>query len=380
MNNYYCYLIFCFCLFSCNEKTKGQEPLEKKSETSISKATQKGKTPSNDWEKQSLKGSVKSVIDFYESDSSIVMFDASGRIVKEGTYYPVKGFSGHTYEFDSLGNPLKIYDGGRSYSLSDDFSTYSYDNMVNTYNSKGLLIAYETADTSNDSYKCHLKYDNKGRLIEEKNTGLEDTEWYNLTEYAYDKNGFLAKKKVRRVEERLREMWLYENDKFGNIVQETYYSPNFKIAIKKYTYDKAGNPVEIIYTVRRLTYEEEETIYYNRKLSKEDEDLAKLLDEERPKVSRRKTTKTYDERNNCTKKLVYENKALVESTSYVYDEYNNAIRFAEKKVEEDGFVAYDFVFDYQYEYDSEGNWLRKMHKAEDSTLVLEAERIITYHE
>lgn len=376
MNNFYWCIIFCFCLFSCGETTKGQENLIEEDDTSISKATQKGKTPRNDREEQDLKGAVRSVLDFYESDSSIVVFDSLGRIVKEGIYYPVKGFSGHTYEFDSLGNPLKIYDGGRSYDPNDDFSIYFYDSIINTYDSKGQLIVYQTADTSRrDAYKCHLSYDKDGRLIEEKYMGLTDDNWYNLIEYAYDKNGFLAKKKIRREKERLREMTLYENDKFGNVVKETFYSPNLKVATSVYTLDAAANPVEKIYTVRDLTFSEIEKIYHNRTASKEDQEFDKeSMESGMYPLSTIRTVQTFDANNNCTSTLTYKKGSLQDKSSYVYDAHNNAIKITSGISKED-----EYIVDYQYEYDEVGNWVKRLYKDENDSLVLEAERRITYY-
>jgi hypothetical protein len=375
MNNYYCFIFICFCLFSCGETTKGQGGSKGKDETSTSKATQKGKTPSNDREEDGLVGAVKSVIDFYERDSSVVVFDTLGRIEKEGVLYPVKGFSGHTYTFDSFGNPLKIYDGGRFYHPDDDFSTYFYDSIINTYNSKGQLITYETSDSSRDGYKCHLRYNDNGQLIEEKNTNLTDDDWYNLLEYAYDKNGFLTKKKIRREKDKLREMTLYENDKFGNVVKETFYSPSMKVKTTIYTLDAAGNQIEQVSTIRDLTYSEAEKIYYNKTVSKEDQEFdQESMESGLYPILTTKTVKTFDANNNCISTVTYQDENLQYKYSYVYDAYNNIIKTTSKGGEEAASVTNN-----QYEYDEGGNWVKRFYKYENDSLVLEAERIISYY-
>jgi len=95
MNSWFCFVVLCFCLFSCDETTKGQ-------------SSSKKKNPKNDREKAGLKGAVKFAISMSpEKDSSILAFDSLGRLIKEGDFYGKKGFSGKVYIFDSLGNSLK---------------------------------------------------------------------------------------------------------------------------------------------------------------------------------------------------------------------------------------------------------------------------------
>jgi hypothetical protein len=280
-----------------------------------------------------------------------------------------------TYEFDSLGNPLKIYDIGRMYDPNDGFSNYLFNKLVNVYDSKGQHISYETVDTSlRDSYKCNLRYDDNGRLIEEKYRELTDENWYRLIEYTYDKNGFLAKEKNRGIDG-LREMTLYENDQFGNVLKKSFYSPDRTLEIIEYTYDAAANEVLKTQIDRELYYGEVEEIYHNRKVSKEDKKTDKDLVESgvypKPVVS--ESIKTFDADNNCTSITDQENGVLRYKASYVYDKYNNSIKTIEKIPVEEAYTT-------EYEYDLKGNWLKRMQANKDSSLVIKEERIIVYYE
>ncbi len=376
MNKWWCFILLSWGLFSCNGATSQQE--SNKEETtlisSISKATQKRISPNNDKEKAELKGKVKSVLSLSETgDSSIVMFDALGRLIKEGNFFGSKGFSGHTYEFDSLGNPLKLYDGGRVYDPEDDFSTYFSDTILNTYDAKGQLIAYQTVDTGRNGYKYILEYSDKGQLLREISQSIDGKEVFTIVKYAYDNNGFLAKKATQRAhQDYIREMKVYENDAFGNVVKETFYTPNRKVAVKKYTMDAAANPIQMIYTVREATNVEVDEVYYQKIATKESKNLDELLG--KPKTVIRKTMQIFDDKSQCTSLIEYENGVMIEKMHYTYDQQGNCVEI------ESGLTPADkYVVHYQYEYDANGNWLKKWHK-DGEELILETSRIIEYYD
>ncbi len=151
-------------------------------------------------------------------------YDASGNMLtatnQEGTI---------SFEYDTRNQPVRIL--------------YPGDNSFNyTFNNAGLL----TERTEKDGYKTVYSYDDVGNLI-----GVADGTGSVIVSYAYDTAGKLIRKAVRNGAHTT-----YEYDTAGQILRLVNFNKDGTVLSRfEYTYDAAGNPIEINTVEGRYQYE-----------------------------------------------------------------------------------------------------------------------------
>lgn len=210
-----------------------------------------------DWEKEELKGRVKTVEEFERE----AVEKSGGVEIKESSWYPRKELKEYDREgrliesnwraYDDRGKNIYKYDdkGNRIEKNSDGRTVkkwiYKYDEKGNTieneYHSNGSLVE-----------KNIYKYDEEGNKIENNryyyvNGNLGDKEIYKYDEkgkcignHSYGADGRISKS-------------TYKYDEQGNIIEISTYSMDDRLIGKsthEYKYDHEGN------WIRHITYEE----------------------------------------------------------------------------------------------------------------------------
>ncbi|BDS11331.1 hypothetical protein [Aureispira anguillae] len=406
MNKLYPLFLICLLLVSCDNTLSSQNNKKIATKPELhSDALQKRKSPQNDWEREALRGKVKSIQTLpLDEEASITTFDRSGRRLRDG----LLGFEGevncHVYEYDSVGNPLRIYteetssfyDTEKGVNITDFF----YDSIVNTYNDQGQLAFYETVGRGKYGYKNSFEYNDKGELMAEKRTDHAGELIYSMS-YAYDKNGFITASALKKWDGNLKYKNCYENDSYGNVLREKYYMENGQLATTTYKYDKKGNPIEEEYRVQELPYAEFQKVYFGRELSKEEKEETidevehlyqqygtELSEEDKKMLSElddletggeksvRKTIRTFDEAGNCTSEAIYENGKRYEKVQNTYNQHNDLtkIELLYNGEEEAS------IFTWDYEYDAQGNWIKQVEKDNNGEIHQTIERKLEYYD
>jgi antitoxin component YwqK of YwqJK toxin-antitoxin module len=159
-----------------------------------------------DWEKDGLKGKVKSIREItYEA------VEKFGKLTKGEIFCDESGCFVYQRKYDTKGNKIeenRYYSNG---SLDDKY-TYKYDDKGN--------LTEENRYKSNGSldWKKTYKYDGKGNRTE-----------LNI----YDSDGSLDRE------------YTYKYDDKGNLIEENYYNSNGSLSWKyTYKYDGKGNNIE----------------------------------------------------------------------------------------------------------------------------------------
>jgi uncharacterized lipoprotein NlpE involved in copper resistance len=230
----------------------------------------------NDWEKDNLKGKVKSLKVF---DFKAV--DRFGKIEKDS----LKSKSIYTY--DVKGNRIETNIYNSDGSLSDNFS-YKYDDkenkiesnrytsdgrlylkMLDQYDNKGNKIESNWYNSDSSLYlKTLYQYDNKGNKIK-SNSYNPDGSFNDNFSYRYDNKGNMIESKSYKSDGSLewKETNLYNNK--GNIIKENLSFESYNKEMKnfdansEYKYDDKGNWIEqiihhspeISYEIRERTFE-----------------------------------------------------------------------------------------------------------------------------
>ncbi len=124
-----------------------------------------------------------------------------------------------SFEYNARNQPIRIvYPNGNSFNY--------------TYNNAGFL----TERTEKDGYKTTYSYDDIGNLIRVSN-GTGST----IVSYVYETTGKLVRKAVRNGA-----FTTYEYDSAGQILRLVNYNKDGTVLSQfEYTYDAAGNPIEI---------------------------------------------------------------------------------------------------------------------------------------
>ncbi len=158
--------------------------------------------PKNDWEKENLKGKVKSYV--------MLQYDVL---------------------FDSL-------------KTSETFR------IEKEYDKKGNLLKESTTNPQSEiSNRVEYTYDEKN--YRKKAKGYVKDTLKVTVDFEYDENGYLVKEQFLNVEGKLMGKTLYENDKKGNKTEEKRYDQHGKISYRiTFLYDNNENKIEESYYLK----------------------------------------------------------------------------------------------------------------------------------
>jgi hypothetical protein len=274
----------------------------------------------NDWEIYKLKGKVKSMKEFsYKAITTIsgaiikdsikteylatkdvyIIFNANGYKI-EGRGFTKEGVEAYKWVYTYDENQ-KLIKGTLVHDNPEYLTTYSY-----IYNENGKLKQQDVKDyLGNLAYKDVYIYDEKGNIIELGRYDYTAEDYYEYDDYyddyyemeyiyekyiyTYDPSGNAISESYYGNETSSKYLYSY-NDK-GKMTEHAYYDDdNTLIEIVKYAYDEKGNVIEEKYFKNGTTVDKIMTCTYE-----------------------------YDNRNNWTKCIIYEN--------------NIAIMIKERKIE-----------------------------------------------
>ncbi len=204
-----------------------------------------------DWEKENLKGKVKSYTNFtykavekfgeiqkgeridWSDDNYQIIYDNKGNMIEKNGY----NSNGNLiykiiYKYDNKGNKM-------------EYSTYNSNGNLNNkwtnkYDSKGNKIESSVYNSDgNLGSKYTYKYDSKGNKIEENRYYSDGSLNYKWT-YKYDNRGNKIEKKWYKSDGSLwwKNTFKYEYDKHGNWIKQIIYKNDkpYQIVEREYEY------------------------------------------------------------------------------------------------------------------------------------------------
>ena len=180
------------------------------------------KSSKTDWDKQNLKGKVKSI-----KETPYEAIGYSGEYHKKNL--APRGFANNEFSFDETGKLLKEISYNKNGGVLNVY-TYNYDN-------KGLLLSKDTYDSKgNLEEKSVYKHDLQGNITEENsyntNGKLKSNNYYI---YRYNEKG-------NQVE---RYVFVYATDEEGNFSFDENGTAKIEIIYKEEnSYDQKGNKIK----------------------------------------------------------------------------------------------------------------------------------------
>jgi hypothetical protein len=245
-------------------------------------------------------------------------------------------------------------------------------NFVINYNEKGYITwatFYKTRSTLD--YRYTFKYDNAGNRIEETWFDSDNALDYRITRKFSNMGHLLELKRYTDTTATYTEKYVYEPDPSGNPVKTSLYDENdVLITMTTSIYDGYGNRIEddnfdgkgksmgkVLYTYdsRRLKTSEDAYSADGNIMTKK-----KFQYEFRGKLSQQQN---FDN-----------NGKLVEKNVFVFNDKGDENEWT--NFDRTGFVVYKYT--YTYEYDAQGNWIKKT-QLQDGKPVFYTLREIVYN-
>ncbi len=342
-------------------------------------------TEGTDWDYYALKGKVKSIKQTNyvatvnnngeiqrgeKGDYLYIIFDSKGNILEFSNSHPDGSFvEKNTRKYDGSGNIVEF----NSYSPDGSFASKT----KYKYNNKGNLIEqnkYHFNGALTNRYI--IKYDNNGNPIE--------LETYNSAD--------------RATIEALANAISKDEAKSDNTKSD---EPALDLISKTTNkYDDKGNKIEVVAIDNGLfTDKSKKFVKYTRVFDSKGR-VVELINYETSDSIRNKFTFKYDEKSNLSEKLMYSPDGTLNARyTYKYDingnlieddillmpesksfkrntyKYDDRKSLTEKKFFDVGEL--DYTLSYQYEYDSNGNWI-KVTYSENGTPRIIISRVIEY--
>lgn len=332
-----------------------------------------GEKERNDWEKNELKGKVKSYTEFhYELDSSAKTdqdflpkikksFNVQGYIIEDLNYNEEGILDSETrYTYNENNRPAEAlhYDGeGHLESI-----------FTSEYDAQGRLIQVQIRTMDGDSGWTQ-KYDSDGNLIE-KIEYYDNPNYNSSFVYTYDSKGNQIQGEKFDAKGKLLSKYQYNYNKKGKLTEEVWFDTDGKVLSKlAYKYRKKGrvqetknllpdlnSPIEWIAEFDKSgKLIREKTIYANPKLNtsstykfdRNDNPIEDSFYVENGKLDLR-YTHFYDEKGMLTGGTIESSEGISENTfsySYHYDEKEN---WTEQKQYENGKTRLIIKRDYTY--------------------------------
>lgn len=301
------------------------------------------------YEKHALRGKVKQVIDYFACDTL-----ASGQIVPDtATRHYLISY------FNRAGNVVK-----EEYHLTSRDSRRQDGSVQYIYNEQDSCVE----ESRHSGELLRRVYDAQGRLIEIYETDRDGNKEYHSA-YRYDKRG----RKIAAYPVDPKSNYIYERYKYdaaGNCVKKSRYNDSGKLLeTSKMRYDRQGRVVKFRKQARGREYR----VGYLRRSK------AVIFDY----TPHERTEYRYDERGNCVEKISYfpVNKVRARRVRQ-FDAMDNCIddRFYQERGDSIHRKSHTKT---EYEYDAQGNWIRKAHYLVhngESRLGMISLREITYYE
>lgn len=207
----------------------------------------------------------------------------------------------------------------------------------------GLIIKGDTIECSELKYE----FDDKNRLLKEEYC-LMDIMTSN--KYQYDKIGKLIERMSFNHLDRK-----YEYDLAGNQVKELMFDSDGLMGSWEYKYDKNGNRTERIGYLGESFVERWILIY-----DQNDRKVKEYMTGEEPDTIATYSIVTfeYDQKGRIIKTLTTNPETKVQAiSSFKYDDKDNLIQHYSKNDFQSGIVE---IKTFKYEYDMNGNWIRRI--------------------
>lgn len=327
----------------------------------------------NDLKTYNLNGNVKSV---QEKSYEFVGGDAKGNLKRENT-----ATFDTEIEFDS------------NHQLISEKSFLSDGKLVNskTFEFKNRMLTEEEFLPNDVIYKTKYTFDgDKNTIVSKRDKAGKQI---HRTVNTFEK-GLLTQKRVFDVNDQLSERFTYKYDKQGNAVQvaklneyETFYTDVFaydnkKNKVSEARLDKNGKMSykilmtykdSLITNIVTLDSEGKEQSTEKRAYDSKGKILNKSFED---KLNNEfiKESFSYDKSGNLTEWILYNAETKAQSISYKFDEHNNLTQMERR----DATGTVQENKKYAYEYDEQGNWIKKSIINNDlQTFVLE--RKIQYY-
>jgi hypothetical protein len=194
----------------------------------------------------------------------------------------------------------------------------------------GVITKGSRSEKSNSKYDTYTIFNNKGNIVEENIYRSVDYLCYKII-YNYDNYGLKKEKLTYYLDGKLREKEIYEYDSEGKIILEKTYNSEGKYTYRcDFKYEN-GNVIE----TKMFEFE-----YYANSFNYNG-----------------KYTSNYDEYNNLVEINSYDfNNKLMYKRFYKYDNKLNIIEESYNDVQESDIRTTT----YQFEFDSKGNWIRRI--------------------
>lgn len=241
---------------------------------------------------------------------------------------------------------------GPVHTVTEDWGETRF--MINYYDRVGNLIKLDMnygggTQSHLEVFRTVFERDADGRKNRSKTVGA-DGKALDEIHYTYNQSGNLAEQRTYR-EGKLLFKFVYGYDDRGNNVEtKTYLSDGSLRSKSTYTYDSKGNIVTIS-SYKECTSEHVCKLEY-------------------------KAENTHDDKSNRTQAVIYKADGSVDERSvYTY----NAKRQEQEKVVYNADGSFREKETYTYEYDSTGNWIKKISQKavhKDGAFALESSHII----
>lgn len=263
-----------------------------------------------DLTKKNLMGKVKQITekrylvdDKFENIENDTLVETNVLLYDENGFRSKKDFRGSDdpdCKYDEKGNPIEY-----------TYKGWSIHKWKLKWDDKGRVIEESVFDTDgNLKYKRTFKYDNNGNNIEreDQTAYTHDTNRFMYSKYVYkydNKNNKIGWYREDNIDSSLSPMETYKYDDNGNILEEKSFSDGVLSAIIKYDYDNNGNLIEVKTNSLDRDYSSKATINYDEKGNEIERVETGVIDKEPIKI---KNTYKYefDKNGNWIKKIEYE--------------------------------------------------------------------------
>lgn len=291
-----------------------------------------------------LRGNVKQLSEYSQSP-----------VERDGELLPdtiTRGYALTIYHFDHAGNVAweeffrTPYRAENTTAPKENDIYYVYDERGNC--TERRVISY--SDSVAHSHIVRYNYDERGRLVESYDQRTDGRK-NRYEAYDYNRKGQKIKYQYRNKAPKTRKdiepnpQTRYKYNADGQCVREVRYNLRGEIReVVKMSYDAQGNLVKRISIPKVRPNRGGDIVISTGESSSH---IVKLY--------------RYDRRGNCINIRTFINGDKNKDEMIVereYDEWNNCTKYRNYHIDGDS-IRYGYVADYQYEYDAQGNWIKR---------------------
>jgi hypothetical protein len=336
----------------------------------------------SDWRRDQLAGSVRSVqIEFAEANMVNGKLIESKRWPRQRVTYNARGQEVERVNFKEDGSvedtSINRYDSEGRMIGNGDAKKDQYHSIIE-YDSKGKRTEVRGYDGNVLQIREAYTYDDKGRKIEQSRFA-DGGAYHERITYAFNSAG-QPTEMATYYSGTLSQKHLKTYDGAGNLIKEASFNYQFpgQNSTVEYVYDKAGRMIEnrvdseILWSKVQISYDEKGRVAQRET----------FMEYKNPNVSQSHAPKPgrkvyrYNDRGQVLEEAVYEPSYILDSkTVSTYDKEG-------KLIEQLFFRKGSGDHKVSYEYDSQGNWVKKMQPDTDHTgrrYIYIQHRTITYY-